>query len=390
MDIERLLAQMTEIVETAKAEERSLNAEEIETYERLEGDLKTARQSGEINKRHESWTAPSTTSGIVRVNDGDDAVNRAFNDYLRTGNQSGELRSQTVTGDGSQGGFMAPDGFRAKMVEVRKSFGGIASVAEILTTADGNPIRWPTNDDTSNSAVIATEGSAPGSAGADLVLGNVDLGAFRYAASGASQNPLKVSVELLADAAFDVEALVARKLGQRIARKMAADFANGAGTTEPVGLFTRTPTVLSAETTYPASLELMHAVDPDYRDNACWIMSDATLLKFKQAVDKNGRPLWLPNAESGMENAPNGTLHGKRVIVDQAAGAMVAFGDIAAGYIIRLVSGVTVIVNPYSSANAGLVEYNAWQRGDGQIQDSAAFRVADFTSIDPDAVDEGE
>lgn len=64
------------------------------------------------------------------------------------------------------------------------------------------------------------------------------LGAFKYVAPGAGNLPLRVSVELLQDSAFDIQGLVERKLGERIGRRQALDWVTGNGTIEPFGIDT--------------------------------------------------------------------------------------------------------------------------------------------------------
>lgn len=364
---------------TVYAERVSVSTEEKERAARMKAlhDLRLGRIK-----------APSVESGLLQSDD----YSAAFTRYLRGNLGALEQFAQSIAGDGTQGGYMVPDGFRNKITETMAAFGGIESVAEVITTDNGQALPWPTNNDTANSAAIASEGSAPASGGADLVFGEVRLLAHSYAASGTSNAPLKVSRELLQDAAFDVESFVARKLGERLQRKMAADFANGTGSgSAPVGLLTKSPDTVTATTTYAAAVEMEFHVNSAYREtgNCVWVMSDTTAVKYRSAVDDNNRPLWLPEAQSGMEGRPSARLLGYPVILDQAAGNNVAFGDISRGFIIRKVKGVEVLVNPYTSMTSRQIEFNAWARADANIQDSAAYSVGDFSSVTADAVISG-
>lgn len=319
----------------------------------------------------------------------DDTLERAFDAYMRTGQPNAditELRAQSV-GTNSAGGYTVPETMLNKITERLKAFGGVANAVETITTASGEPLRWPTLDDTSNSGVIAAEGTAPGSGGADLVFGEKTLGAFKYVAPGASNLPLRVSVELLQDSAFDVESLVTRKLSERIFRKQAVDWVNGAGTTLPFGIATGTAvaanTFDNAAPTYADLLNAVHQVDPAYRDQAVWTFSDATLALIEGLVDSTGRPLLNAQNDGINVGRSNQTLLGYPVVIDQAWATYTdggtnkfgAFGDLRSGYIIRRVQDVTLIVNPYSRANEGQVEYTMWARADGTVQDANAFRV---------------
>jgi HK97 family phage major capsid protein len=388
--IETILEEQRAIADMG--ETRALTDEEATNFEELETELKSVQRTQEIRARQTAYEAPNADLqaavhvGTVKA---DDTLERAYDAYLRSGKENAditELRAQSV-GTDSQGGFTVPETLLQKITERMKAFGGVANAVETITTTAGEPLRWPTLDDTANSGVIAAEGAAPGSGGADLVFGEKTLGAFKYVAPGTGQLPLRVSVELLQDSAFDVQGLVTRKLAERIARKQSVDWVTGNGTTEPFGIDTGTAvatnTFDNAAPTYADLLNAVHQVDPAYRDMAVWTFNDATLAMIEGIVDLNGRPL-LNNAADGINvGRSNQTLLGYPVAVEQAWATYAdagtnkfgAFGDLMAGYIIRRVKDVTLIVNPYSRANEGQIEYSLWSRADGTVQDANAFRV---------------
>lgn len=385
MTVEDILAALQAILDEAGAE--PLTDDQVERYEQLEGQLERTKKNDEILKRHAAYKTVVTPAVHVGTAKKDDTLERAFDHYLRTGKENQdivELRAQSV-GTDTAGGFLVPDTMRDKLTERLKAFGGLASAVETITTTAGEPLRWPTLDDTANSGVIAAEGTAPASGGADLVFGEKVLGAFKYVAPGASQLPLRVSVELLQDSNFDVQALVTRKLGERIARKQAVDWVTGNGTTEPFGIDTGTSgtAFTSAGITYAELVAAVHEVDPEYRMNAKWCFNDATLAKIESIVDTTGRPI-LNDSTQGVSVGPaNKTLLGYPVVIDQAFPTYTdggtnkwgVFGDLAAGYVIRRVRDLQLIVNPYSRANEGQVEYTLWARADGVPQDTNAYRV---------------
>lgn len=385
MTIEEILAALKAIAD--KADAGPLGDEDIKRYEELEGQLQAARKTQEIQKRNAAYNAVATVPVTGAAPKEDDTLERAFNHYMRTGQQNSditELRAQSV-GTDSAGGYAVPDRMRDRITERLKAYGGLASVVETITTSAGEPLRWPTLDDTSNVGVIAAEGTAPASGGADMVFGEKVLGAFKYVAPGASNLPLRVSVELLQDAAFDVEALVERKLAQRIARKQAVDWVTGNGTTEPFGIDTGTSgtAFTSAGITYAELVAATHEVDPEYRRNAVWTFNDATLAKIEALVDSAGRPLLNASSDGISGGLDNMRLLGYPIVIDQAWPTYTdggttkwgAFGDLEAGYVIRRVKDFTLIVNPYSRANEGQVEYTMWARADGVPQDTNAYRV---------------
>ena len=309
---------------------------------------------------------------------------QAFSAYLRTGNpRLMEQFAQSIGGSGAEGGFTVPDGFLTRITERLKEYGGIAGVSDEITTSTGESLRWPSNDDTSNTAAIAAEGVA-GTAGADLTFGNLELGAFSYDANGTGNAPLKVSLELLQDSAFDIAGLVERKLGERIGRKQASHLATGAGATEPFGLLSKSADTMTATVVSLAAPEHIFQVDSAYRQlgNCRWIMSDTTLAKVWTAQATTNEPMFLPGRT--INGQPFDSLYGYPVTLDQAAGNLVAFGDIRRGYIVRRVRGVQVLVDPYTAQATRQVAYHAWARMDANIQDSFAYSVSTWASVTAD------
>lgn len=387
----------------ARTADNGMSADEQNEYTALEAevtrldiDIEARDRAAERSKKLEAPQAPPVgvhKPSIVKVYEDEDRLYRtAFNKYLRGGKPALgdaernmlEARAQSV-GTPSEGGYLVPDGFRQKLVDVRKAFGGLAAFADVFSTSTGNPLEYPTLNDTANSGDITAEGAAFAD-GDDLVFGTVTLGAYKYTSSGAgTTTPLRVSVELLQDSAFDVESLVARKLGERIARKQAYDWINGSGSGEPQGIFDGSPdqSVDVADTLdYDDLLSLEAALDPAYEENARWIMSKGTWSVVRAIVDEDGRPLIQANAQSGIGGGVEKMLLGYPVIIDQACATFgaatgpstnLALGDWQEAYAIRRVSNLTVVVNPWTRANNGQVEFVAYERADGVIQNRAAF-----------------
>lgn len=383
--VEEAQAAIDEI--SATAEERSLSSDEIELFESAETFLRSAAKTVEIQERARNLNTVQTIH-VARKAGGEDTIERAFEDYMRTGVANAditELRAQS-TGTGSAGGYLVPEGFLAKITETMKAFGGLANKANQITTDSGNPLPWITNDDTSNTAVTAAEGSAAAT-GADLTFGQKTLGAYKYASTGASGSPLRVSVEMLQDSSIDINGLVTRKLGQRIARALAPHLVSGTGVGQPLGLLTGVTGVemSSGGPTYNDLIDIIHSLDPAYREmgNAAWLFNDSTLKVLRKLEDSNGDPLWKGVADTMATGLGGGTLLGYPVVIDQAVGDIVsssgaddnwcAFGDFHLGYVLRQVRGVVVNVNPYARMNEGQVEFSAWARYDATQDDTSAY-----------------
>ena len=397
MTVDEILARLQAILDASNG--RSLTDAEATEYEALEGNLTAARRTEQIRMRNTAYNSPAPGQavpvGAPRV---DDTLERAFVAYLRTGQPNQDIASLRVNpgdfqnaqseGTTTAGGFTVPPGFRMKLIEVMKAFGGLAADCDGFDTGNGAPVQYPSVDDTANQGVIAAEGAAPGS-GADLVFGTITLGAFKYTSAGAGGTPLKVSFELLQDAAFDIGGLIARKMGERIARKQATDWVNGAGTTLPFGV---ARTALAADATlaagnaltYAQLLAIETALDPAYEDGAKWYMNKASWQNVRGVLDSTGRPIINGQDQGiGLDGKPARSLLSYPVVLDQSfstntvlSGRWAVLGNMREAYVIRRVTDFAVIVNPYSSASQGQVEFTAWQRADGNVQNRKAYSLA--------------
>lgn len=391
---DEIMAAMDAIIAAADGEGRNVTVDEVTRYTALEELLKATSAHTELIKRHAAYktevtaaVVPGTTSTKT-----DDTLERAFSHYLRTGKENAdlvELRSQSE-GTGSEGGYLVPDSFRSKIVEKMKAFGGLAAVVENINTSDGRNLSWPTIDDTGNEGEIVEEGGTF-SMQADLVFGTASLGAYSYMAGGAGGNPLRLSRELVQDAAFDTEGLVSRKLAERIYRIQARHLALGTGIKQPLGIvYGRTGIELLDDTkgvTYDDLINFIHSIDPAYREagNCRWAFNDTMLATIEKIKDSNGDPIWRPNnADMGTneQGGSSGRLLNYPVTIDQAFPNMTAndntinwgvFGDLREGYVKRSVRDIEILVNPYSRMQYREIEYSAWARMDGTPQNTAAY-----------------
>lgn len=391
--IEEILAALQAIVDGAQG--RSLTDEEVGQYEALEKELQNVQRSNELRARNTAYNTPVNGPGGPAAfipQRQPDSLEAAYDAYLRTGIPNADIAGLRVAnaqgeGTGAGGGYLVPPGFRQKIVERMVAFGGLAAEVDSFNTTTGNNIEYPTLDDTANQGDITAESAAVAS-GADLAFGNVALGAYKYTSAGAGTNlPLRVPVELLQDAAFDVQGLVSRAMGTRIARKQAVHWVTGTGVGQPKGLVASSLTAdrdLDTDDTpdYEDLVEFQDLLDEAYEPNAKWLMKKSTWSALRLIVDLNGRPV-LQDSTSGISEKPIRRLLGSPVILDEAMPAIsttadtfiAAYGDFREAYVIRRVANLVLVVNPYSRAANGEVEFTAWERADGNIQNRNAYVI---------------
>jgi HK97 family phage major capsid protein len=367
---------MSELMDGARDAGRDLRADEARTYDSLESILRDASDLLE-DARAQQPREPLVFG--TRTGEGDDPeLRRAFESYLRTG-EAGELRALGVSTDAS-GGYAAPAGFRSKVSETLAAHGGVRSVATVVPTSDGADLPWVAVDDTANEGTgVQAEHSVV--ADQDVTFGQRQLGSYMY-----PSGIVKVSIQLVQDNVIDLETRLARWLGQRIHRKQSGHFATGTGTGQPQGLVTGTAvgktgaTGQTTSVTYDDLVDVLHGVDPAYRENpdeCAWLMNDQTFAAVRKLKDADGRPLVEPDVKRG---APNSIL-GFRVAIDQGFPSMAAsakpivFGNIKAGYVIRDVRAVEVVRFSERYMDALQVGFLAFLRSDGMVDDGDAVKA---------------
>ncbi|WP_237386716.1 phage major capsid protein [Xenorhabdus sp. Sc-CR9] len=308
----------------------------------------------------------------------------AFDKYLRHGlgdmtpeerQALRELRAQGTSPD-EKGGYTVPTQMLNKVVEQMKAYGGIASVAQILSTATGQTIEWSTADGTAEEGELLGENTQASEE--DTVFGTESLGAKKL-----SSKIIRVSNELLLDSGIDMEAYLAKRIAERIGRGEARYLVKGTGKgspQQPKGLETSvTGTVAaSAKFSWKDMNALKHAIDPAYRNAGTfrWAFNDSTLKIITEMEDAQNRPLWLP-AIAGV--VPS-TVLGVPYVIDQAIADMEAgnkfiyCGDFNR-FIVRRVTYMTLkrLVERY--ADFDQTAFLAFHRFDCILEDASAIKA---------------
>lgn len=394
---------MTEIMATAERDARDLSAEERTNWDaanarmtELTSDKERIERQAVVDAELRQQTVNSVGAPVEHrdetpAEDTEVRDSRVFSEFMRRGvdgirNQEDrqalmaryEERAEGVA-TGGAGGYLVPQGFWDNLVIAMKAYGGLLNYAQVIETASGNPMPWPSADDTSNVGQILGENTQV--TDQDIVFTNKTLNAYTY-----TSNQVRVSLQLLQDSAFNVDSFVQGRLAERIGRAAAQHFISGTGTNQPQGVLasgaiTQNTTLATGNTTsltYTGLVDALHKVDPAYRNggNARWLMNDLTLAAVRKIVDGQQRPLWQPDYLAGGDRD---TILGYPVNIDQnmpspAASAVTAvFGDFHAGYVVRRALGLQLLRLTERYADFLQVGFIGFMRLDGKINDSRAL-----------------
>lgn len=349
-----------------------------ERQAQIDGDAASGERDREAGERIRSLMTPEQRE----VQDRHAAAFRNFMLFGVNGMTAEDvnvLREATVRnaqsgqqGNGGQGGYLVPTAWGGQLLEALAEFGGMRDVATVLPTAGGNPLPWPTVDETAVEGEIVAENVA--ATAADFTFGTTQIGAYKF-----SSKIVTIPFELLQDQGpgIDIEAFTRRALATRIARITNRLFTTGTGVGQPQGIVTASPVGValangSATSFQPdALIDLEHSVDPAYRrmPGVGYMLHDTTLRFVKKMKDGQGNYLWKP----GINSKDPDTINGYGYKINQQMPAMAAsaksvlFGDMSQ-YMIRDVMAVTLFrFDDSAFITKGQIGFLAWSRHDGRL-----------------------
>lgn len=291
--------------------------------------------------------------------------------------QQGRIQNAQSVGSGAGGGYTVTREMFSSIQQAMRAIGGVRDLATVIQTAGGNPLDFVVTDATAEEGAMLGENQQ--TTAADTSFGNASIAAYKY-----TSNSIAISMELMQDSEFDIEAYVVELLGLRLGRITNRHFTVGNGTTQPQGVVTAASVGIAAATgnatgiTLDNLVALEHSIDPVYRAAARWMFHDNTLLKLKQLKDSTGRPLWLPGVAVG---APDTILSygyqiNQHMPVMAANAKSVLFGDFKK-YLIRDVMGAVLYRNTDSKYNEqGQVGFHSLMRtGGGMVDIGGAIKA---------------
>jgi HK97 family phage major capsid protein len=255
-----------------------------------------------------------------------------FNVWARRGEhglsatQRDAIRNTTSTTTGSEGGYTVQTEVAKSLQDALKAYGGVRSVADVFSTAQGNDINYPNSDGTSETGELIAQNTT--ATAADPVFGSTTLSAYKF-----SSKVVAIPFELLQDSSIDIEAMVRQRLVDRLGRVQNTYFTTGTGTAQPKGVVTAAgsgkvgTTGQTTSVIYDDLVDLEHSVDPAYRKlGVHYMMSDSTLKAIRKIKDSQNRPIFVPGYEANaMINggAPD-TLMGTPIVINQDMAVMAA------------------------------------------------------------------
>ncbi len=149
------------------------------------------------------------------------------------------------------------------------AYGPMLAYIDTITTDTGEPMQWPTGDDTANEGIEAAEAAdITGLGEPDPILASLTWNAWEYVSRF-----IRVPYTLTRDSMVNIDQLVAQLIGERFARIFTRRATTGTGVSQIRGLVT--DSVAGATAAAAAAIagddliNLQQSVDPAYRSNVC-------------------------------------------------------------------------------------------------------------------------
>ena len=324
-------------------------------------------------------STPIATKPEAKVEDkvgrASDSYNKIFVDYLRGIADNRSIRNALQEGTNSEGGYLVPEEFERRVIDKLTQMNVIRRFAHVIRTASTHKI--PVEASAGVAAWIAEEGQYQGS---DPAFGQVTLDAYKVG------QMIKVSDELLDDASFDLEGYIADQLAKAIAVAEETAFCTGNGSGKPTGIFTAyggsvgVTTAAADKITADEIIDLIYSLKAPYRQNARFLMNDATVKVIRKLKDGNGQYLWQPAMAEGMPSTllgfPVETTYAPTI---QASAFVIAFGDFDYYWIADRTDMDIRRLNELYAEN-GQVGFRGSRRVDGKIVQNEAIKLMQMHS----------
>ena len=374
-------------LDSHRGENGLLSAEDDAAYDKMEQDIQALGKEIERAERAEAMDralAMPVKAPIVEKPEkmlaGDVKTGRASNEYnanfwnmMRSKAPGQMILNALEEGTDSEGGYLVPDEFEHTLVQALEEENIFRQLAKVIRTSSGDR-KIP---------VVATHGTAAwldeeeAYTESDESFGQVSIGAHKLGTM------IKISEELMADSAFNMESYIATEFDRRIGAKEEEAFFTGNGTGKPLGFLAATGGAQTGVTTASATalkadevIDLFYSLKTPYRKNAVWIVNDATIKELRKLKLGTGEYLWQPALTA---NTPDMIL-GRPVKTSafmptiEAGAKTVAFGDFGYYWIADRQGRSFKKLTELFAAN-GQIGFLASQRVDGKLILPEAIKV---------------
>lgn len=291
-----LKSQMTSLLDTAKAEERAMNEEEVAEFDKLEREIKDIDATIEREEKIESMEQKETKVENTRelsveekrmynsVEERDDY--NSFAEYIRSQVEKRADASNLTKGDN---GAVIPKTIINKIIDKVEEISPVYRLATHYNI--GGTITIPTVDESADSITVAYATEFTDLTSHSNKFGTIELSGFLYGAL------TKISKSLLKNSNFNLTNWVINKMAQKIAKFIEKELLYGTTSkvSGVVGSYdsTNMNKALASKSAITSDelIDTQELIPDVYQGNAIWIMNKATRTAIRKLKDSDGNYL---------------------------------------------------------------------------------------------------
>jgi len=351
-------------------------AADAEAYEKMEADIaEMGKTIDRLEKQAEmdKKLAMPTSKPLVGAPGKPEKKGTASDEYRKAMFTAIRTKFRDVSnvlqeGIDEAGGYLVPDEYDRRLIDVLEEENVLRGLATTIRTSGERKINIAA---TKPAALWVEEGGALTFGDATFDQKLLDAHKLHVA--------IKITEELLADNAFQLEDYIIAQFGKAIANAEEDAFLNGDGEGKPTGLFADAQvgvTIDTVEIEADDVIDLIYKLKRPYRKKASFITNDSTLAVLRKLKDENGNYLWQPSLQNGEPDRILGyAIRTSQFAPKLAAGkAALAFGDFSY-YNIGDRGQRTLQVLKELFAGNGMVGYVMKERVDGLLVLPEAVQV---------------
>ena len=355
-----LYEQMKDVIESAEAESRSLDSAELEKISRIEADMDRAAEAISVAQRAEErkLEVAEAAKGFVPAEEkrDDAAIFRAM--------ASGEVRSHTFNHEKRAlvpATATVPVGFLDQVYGLARLVGPMLDVSDVITRTSGESLRIPTYTAYSTATQYA--------AGSAIAESNPTFDSILLSPKKIGFT-VQIANELLADAGFDIESVIAEQAGNAIGFKINDLATVGTGSTEVQGIVGAAGSgVTGGTTTFTADqlIDLQFSLDGAARrlPGVGYMANTQTVGVMRKLKDDNNQYLCTVNV-SAPDNFAGFPIFENPAMADVGTGAKsVLFGHMPSYKIVT--TGLEVATSSDAYFANDVTAYRFTYRFDGNL-----------------------
>ena len=364
-----LTEQIRDVIESAEAEKRGLDAAELQKIDRIEAGIRSADEAIGVATRNEERKieAAVAAKGFALPQAEERSASAILREIASTrGSHTFEKRTLVPSAN------TVPKSFYDEVFDVARLVGPMLDVGQRINTASGEDLTLPLLTAYSTATLVAAAGTV---AESEPTYSSITLGAFKYGLL------IPVAAELVQDAGFDISAHLAEQAGNGLGFAINTALTTGDGSNKPNGVSTAAGSGVTGGTGVSGGFTADNLIDLQYTlDGAArrlpgvaYMAAGSTIGAMRKLKDNAGNFLYSVNVGTPDTFAGYNVIENPAMAAIGTASKSVLFGHMPS-YKVRVAGGLQVATSTDYAFNTDTITYRVMLRVDGDLTHSSHIK----------------